>query len=223
MEDKTKKIFGLVAIALIAGAGGYAFGGANVPAEIIKETITKEKIIYEDNPIDAELQAENEAFKLEIAEYEAIEPEVIEVDNGNLDFILEHIYDNDGNVEYLLDDLDDDELDQIVERVAFVNEIKALAIDELNKELADELDKEVVDIGNNETLKLDEDDIERIRIKDDADEIEVLEIDFEDGDAELKLRGRFEQDDIKFNFEAVISFRDGEIDEIESIDVSLRE
>jgi len=41
----------------------------------------------------------------------------VQVDNGNMDLVLDHIYDNDGNIEYLLDDLDDDEIGLIVDRI----------------------------------------------------------------------------------------------------------
>jgi hypothetical protein len=143
-----------------------------------------------------------------------VEKEVI-VDSGNLDLVLDHIYDNNGNVRYITNDLDDDEVDKIVDRIVLTNEFKKLAVDAVSAELVYELHNEGFD---GETF--DKDDIELIRIDDEADEVEFSYVDFEDEDARVKVTGRFDQDDVKYEFVATVEFKYGEYDEISSVRVS---
>ena len=221
MEKKNK--FGKVlkvgvasAVVLTAGVAGHFILPRSVSVE---------------NPINLELQKQLDLSQSQLEslqeDYQSIvsapapivEPEVItvteQVDNGKLDLVLKEIYDNNGQVSYLTDDLDDDEVSLIADRIILVNDFKALAIAELKKNLFDELDGETVD-----TEVLDDKDMERLRINDDADEISIDDIDFEDKDADLSLTGTFEQDDIKYDFEATVSFKDGEVDEISDFSVT---
>lgn len=157
-----------------------------------------------------------------IAELESQEPVVINntavetvfVDNENLSLVLEEIYDNNGNVEYLTDDLDADEVSQIVDRIVFVNDIKALAVAEAKAEIADLVDKEVV---NGE--ELDDRDVEKIRINDDADEVLIDDIDFDDKDATVIVTGDFKHDDVDYEFEVEVEFRDGKVEDITLLSV----
>ena len=179
---------------------GYKEGQEDFVPQIVTEIVTEQV----DVPVEV------------ITEVEVM------VDNGNMDLVLEHIYDNEGEVEYLLDDLDDDELDLIVDRISFINDIKAMAVAEVKSEIADEVDKMEISLAGGSTMKLDEDDIERIRVDDDADEVSVRSIDFEDEDAKLELSGSFEQDDVKFDYAIVAKFKDGEFDEFKEVEVSER-
>jgi hypothetical protein len=131
------------------------------------------------------------------------------VDNENLPVVLEHLHENDGQVEYLLEDLDDDELDLIVERIAFINEVRSLAIDEVKSEGLDELDKEVF-----EGFVFDEDDVDRFRVDRDLEDALILDVDFEDGDAEVLVSARVDQDDGEFEVDFLVEFRDGEVDDL---------
>lgn len=146
-------------------------------------------------------------------------PVEIMVDNGNLSFVLEHIFDNEGNVTYLTEDLDEDELDLIVERIVFMNESKGLALAYVEAELFDELDGESVNLSDNSTMELDEDDMERLRLDSEQDEVSIEEVDFEDRDAVLVVTGRFEQDDTELEFVARVRIKDGVADEILSVEV----
>lgn len=150
---------------------------------------------------------------------------IVEVDNENLDLVLDHVYDNDGSVEYLLGGLDDDEVDQIVDRIVFTNEIKDLAVAELKTETADLLDKEVA-VWNNSgiltNMTLDEDEIERIRVQDDDNEVVVTDVDFEDSDADIAVSVNFEQDGIKFVADFNVEIKDGEVDDIELLEIRER-
>jgi len=159
--------------------------------EIVTEYVETETIVEVDKIVEVE--------------------KIVEVDNGNMDSVLEYAYENEGNMSLVIDDLDDDELDLIVDRIAFINEIKQLAIDEVKAEGIDELDKEITEVNN---ITIDEDDIDRFRIYDDADEIEVDAIDFEDGDADVSVDVRFEQDDVRYYAKFLVEFKDGKVDDI---------
>lgn len=197
----------VAAVAAIAGLVLGGFGGALffpkevVQTQVVEKTVTKTE--YVDVPV-------------EVVKEVPVEVSVeVPVDNGNLQAVLDEIYDNNGNVEYLIDDLDSDELDQVVDRIVFVNDIKSLAVAEVKKELADLVDKEVVN-----GVELDEDDVERVRLDDDADEIIVEDIDFEDGDADVYIVGEFEHDNVDYDFEVKVEFKDGEVDDIELISLN---
>jgi hypothetical protein len=121
---------------------------------------------------------------------------------------MQAIYDNDGKVEFVVDDLKDSEVELIADRFVLVNDFKALALAEVKKNLADLVDKEVVS-----GVTIDDKDVERVRLNDDADEITVDDIDFEDKDASLLVTGTFEQDDVKYEFEVSVDIKDGEVDD----------
>jgi len=143
--------------------------------------------------------------------------EFVEVDNGNLDLVLEELFDNDGSVEYLVEDLDDDELDQIVGRIIFANDVKALAVAEAKSEIVDLLHKENI----NGTV-LDEDDIERVKVQDDDEEVIISDIDYEDLDAEVLVEIKFEQDDVRYIATVEVEIKDGKVDDIDLKSISLR-
>jgi hypothetical protein len=223
-KKEVKKVAALgITAAVLAGGIGAALGAY---------------VADDSTQVDA-LNASVELAQAKIAELENAEPVVINatpeelakaynagvdsvnvtveeklVDNGNLDLVLDEIFDNDGSVEYLTDDLDADEVDEIVERIVFVNDIKSLAVEEAKSEIADLVDKEVV-AGE----ELDEDDVEKIRIKDDADEVIVDDIDFDDRDATLLVSGDFRHDDIDYEFEVEVEIRDGKVEDIELVSV----
>jgi hypothetical protein len=204
-KNNVKKVAMVSAVAAGLVAAGFA-GAYYFPNEITKEVVT-EKIVYQN--VTVEVPGETVEVIKEVEK-------IVEVDNGNLDVLLNEIYDNNGNVAYLVDDLDDDEIDQIVDRIAFANDAKAMAIAEVKSQLFDELDGEVVAL---ETL--DEDDMERLRVDDDLDEIILSDIDFDNKDADVKVTGTFEQNDIKYNYEVEIEVKDGEVEDFNIISVTL--
>lgn len=196
------------AISLVVGGVGGHF--------ILPQEVVVEKEVIKQVNVTETIEVPVEVIK-EVNVTETVE---VPVDNGNLQLVLDHIYDNDGSVNYLTDDLDDDEIDQIVDRIVFMNEVKKLSVDAVKDDLFDELDKFEFVRSDNTTVVLDEDDMERLRVDDDDDEIFVEDVDFEDGDAEVKLTGTFEQDDEEFKFEVIARFKDGEYDELRDIVVS---
>lgn len=239
---KTLKVIGAIGAGVVLiGAGAFTTG------------LSMDKTVQEQVAQISQLELDKEALDATIVDFENAEPVIeyveveklvevekivevdkiveleveIEVDNGNLDLVLDHIYDNDGSVEYLLDDLDDDEVDQIVDRVVFINGIKTLAATEVDNEIADLLDKEEFTYFDEETqtrvtVKFDEDDIERIRVQDDDDELEVIDVDFKDKDADVEVEVHFEQDDVKYKALVTVEFKDGETDDVELESIEIR-
>jgi len=225
---ETKKI---LKVAGAIGAGALLIASGALGTGIIKNDTIQEQAAQ-----ISQLQLNNSKLSDNIVDLNNAEPVIeyvdkevlvnntveVEVDNGNLDVVLDHIYDNKGNIKYITNDLDDDEVDQIVDRLIFVNEIKVLAAEEAKSEIKDLLDKEEFTF-NNETVEFDEDDIERVRVQDDSDELIVGEdIDFEDGDAEVEVEVYFEQDDVKYKALVEVEFKDSEVDDIDLISVEER-
>jgi len=227
-KKKVLKVAGAI------GAGALLIAGGALGTGIVKNDTIQEQAAQ-----ISQLQLNNSKLSDNIVDLNNAEPVIeyvdkevlvnntveveVEVDNGNLDLVLDHIYDNKGDVSYLTEDLDDDEVNEIVDRLIFVNEIKVLAAEEAKSEIKDLLDKEEFTF-NNVTVKFDEDDIERVRVQDDDDEVIVGEdIDFEDGDADVEAEVKFEQDSIKYVANVIVEFRDGSVDDIELSDVKLRD
>jgi len=162
-------------------------------------------------------------YVVEEVESEESKQRIVDLELGledsmkSLNEVLEHIFYNDGSVEYLTEDLKEADVDDIVDRVIFITECKELAVDFVKKELLDEVDKEVVD-----GVELDDKEIERLKIDSDPDEIEVIDVDFEDKDSVLRLTGTFEQDDDKFDYVVDVEFKDSEIEELDVVSLSKR-
>lgn len=203
-----KKILSGIAAGLIAGGviGAYTFP--------VEKEVVLEKVINVTKEVPVTVTEYVEVEKpIEVIKEVNVTKEVF-VDNGKLDEVLEHIYDNKGKVQYLTEDLDDDEVALIADRIIFINEVKKLAVDVVKDELFDELDNE--ELG---TVKFDDKEMERLRVDDDEDEIVIEEVDFDDKDADVLVTGTFEQDDVKYKFEALVEFKDNEFDEIKNIEV----
>jgi len=169
---------------------------------------------------------ENEIIK-EVVVEKTVEVPGLEVDNGNLDVVLQHIYDNEGSAEYLTEDLDDDEISSIVSRIEFINSIKSEAVSFIKSDLFDELDKFDVIYNNgttNLTIALDEDEMKRLKIDDRDYELIVNVEDFEDGEAIVTVTGTFEQDlnstSIKYSFVADVEIDEAEADDFGVITVN---
>jgi hypothetical protein len=97
-----------------------------------------------------------------------VEKEVeVLVDNGNLALVLKYVYEN-GDVEFLTEDLFDDEVEQIVDRILLIEDVKAQAksyvIDNFAKELEKQLDYDKRDVSR---ISIDSDDV--VFVKESAD------------------------------------------------------
>ena len=215
MENKLDMKYILcVVVGLVALLSGFFVYPIVNPVDYSDYTLTStiEKCDYSDYTLTSSIQP---CAVCEVCDVvEAREP----ADKQILDFI----YNEDGNINFILEDLDDDELEQIPVRIEMINAWKLAGINYIEAEVADELDKEIYTFEDESTLEFDEDDIEKIRIKDDMDDILVDEIDFEDKDAILVYTVKWEQDDYKFIGEVEIEIDDNEIDEIRILSVEER-
>lgn len=198
--DKKKLIqAGIIAASLVAGGCVGAIAHSQlVEPQVITQTV--EKNVTVEVPVEVVKEVPVEVIKTVTV--------TTEVDNGKLAEVLQHIYDNKGSIEYLTEDLKDSEVAQIADRVVLVNDFKAMAVDAVKADLTDLVDKEVV-----ADVTIDDRDVERVRIQDDADEVVVESIDFEDKDAELLVSGTFEHEDVKYAFTVAVEFKDGEVDD----------
>lgn len=141
---------------------------------------------------------------------------IVEVESKDLAEIEQILMDNSGDVSFCTSELDDDEVALVSDCLVLTNDFKALAVAEAKKEIADLVDKEVVS-----GVTLDEDDVERVRINDDLDEVSISDLDFEDKDATATVTGTFEHDDIKYEFEVSVDFKDGSVDDVSLESVTL--
>ena len=221
-KTNSEKIVALALVGIAAAGGIGAAIGASMADDSKQLEEVQAKLAEAEAKLNVTVEPVIETVEVPVnvtkIEYVNVTEEVL-VDNGNLDLVLEEVYDNNGQVEYLIDDLDDDEVDQIVERIVFANDVKSLAVQAVKDELADEVDNLVVVRADNSTVELDEDDVEKLRIDDDDDEVVIDEIDYEDKDAEVLVTGRFKHDDEWFSFEAEVEIEDGKLDDV-SVSVS---
>ena len=201
----TKKVVAASVIALVGLGAGFAI--SNVTTDPVEVTV--EKIVNQ--TIDASPEQIAAAFAEGASSVEPVTiNNTVKVDNGNLELVLQHIYDNDGSVDYLTDDLKDSEVAQIADRVVFINEVKAIAMQVAEDEIADLVDKENV----NGTV-MDEDDVEKIKVEDEFDKLTVDDVDFDDSDAEILVPVEFEHDDVDYEAVVKVIFKDGEYDDVE--------
>lgn len=216
-------IIGVVASGAVFGAVGYNSG---VPtADEIKAI--EDKAIAS---VDVK-SAEAKAFAEGVASVPSVDVEGIKsvafsagvasvkIDSTSAEelAVLEQaLIDNNGDLTVCTEELDDDEASLVGDCAVFMTDVKNLALAEAKAEIADLVDGEVV---AGETL--DEDDVERIRLNDDLDEVAVTDLDFEDKDAKVEVSGTFEHDDVKYEFEVEVEFKDGEVSDVELISVEL--
>lgn len=215
-KEISKKVLAVsIAAAVVAGGLGGAF---MFPNQVEVKVPVSAPVVKDITPY-----GEQDMIKAVNAAIASVEPVVIkenvtvevEVESENLPKVLQEIYDNDGSVSYLTDDLDDDELEQIVDRIDFANDVKALAVAEVKSELFDELDGEMVGL-----IELDEDEMERLRVDDDSDEVLLSDVEYEDKDADVSVTGTFEQDDVKYDYEVLVEIKDNEVDDFEIVSVT---
>lgn len=201
MKDKKfLKTSGLAIAGLILGAGG---AGIAMEPQVVYENVTVEVPIEVPVEVIKEINNTVEVIK------------EVNVTDARLGEVIQHIFDREGDVEYIVDEFDADEIDQIADAFIFVHEMVKDGSDYIKKEIADELDKET--IGETE---LDEDDIERIRISDDLDEVTLEDFDAEDKELDITYNVKFEHDDEDYQAEVKIEVRDGKVDDIEIVSLN---
>lgn len=204
MNKLTKPIALAVAGLLVGGAAGAGLHAFMAEPVVVEKEVIKTVEVNKTVEVPGPVQI-------------VYEVKEVAVDSGKLDDVLEAIYAADGDLEFVTDDLKESEIAEIADRLVFEMDVKAIAAAAVRAEALDVLHKEKV---NGTTL--DEDDIERLRIQDDRGEIVVVDRDFEDGDAEVKVTAHFEQDDVKFTADFLVLIKEGKLDEVEVDSIALR-
>lgn len=155
------------------------------------------------------------------------EPVEVPVDNGNMDMVLKSaLADNTTNFEMITKDLDEDDIDEVVDRFIFANDLKVSAEQLVGAEglefLDDEAD-EIFDLIGNENTSYRDSDVYFFDV--DKDETVISEIhDFDDKEATVSVEVRMilkdgdDRDKVDVIFE-VESNEDG----LEIVDAKLKE
>jgi len=188
-------------VALVAAAG--LFAGATIfpttNTEVVTETIVKE--------IPVETVINNTIVK-EVP-VEKIVEKTITVNDKDL---LEEIFVNDGDVEYLLDEVEDDTLDLIVENLGILNDGRNVAE---NVDI-DDLAESIEDFDND----FNKDYIEDMDLNLDIEDIDINDIDYEDEEFEFEYEFTFEYMDVDYEGVVKINVKDLEVDDIEVLSIN---
>lgn len=176
--------------------------GALLGATLFPQTVVEERVVVDEVLVEVPYEVEVEVPVEVVVEV----PVEVLVDNGNLQMVLEFIEENHGNVNFIVTDLDEESVDEIVDRIVFMNEVETLILDAIREEFRTEINNRVAD--DQEVLKYRE--LSRIRYQDPVFTV----VDFEYFDAEGEVAVRFEQDKVRYEalFEVVV--RDGEVDDV---------
>ena len=205
-STSTKVAAAGIGAVLLAGVAGAGIGYLANPNDL---TVDQANALIEEafqQGIDSvepqvEVQVVNQTVEVPV-EVEKI----VEVESGNLSTVLDFIYDEKGRLSFVTSGLKDNEVSEIVDRIVFVNEVKALAA----QEIRDVADKELhrYKVGK---VTLDRNDIERLRVYDKSDELVLSKVRFKDNDATVEVKARF--DHLRDRYEAVFSVevRGGEV------------
>jgi hypothetical protein len=198
VKEQSNKLKLGAAVVVGIVAGGLGAGLVMEPEQVVQEKIVE---LIKEVPVQVEVPVEV------IVE--------VPVSDGRLDDIVQHIFDRDGDVEYIIDEYDADEVDEIADAFIFVHDMVKQGSDLIKEDFADEVDREIVS-----GVELDEDDVERIRIDDDLDEIQIDDFDAQDGELEITYQVRFEHDDVDYEAEVLVEVKDGEIDDMEVVSIN---
>jgi len=206
-KEKTKKILTGVAIASTVILSALIGAGAN---SLLQEPDVVRDIVYKNVTVEVPTEV--------IKEVEVEVEKIVEVDNGNLNLVLDEIMDEDGDVEYLIDDLDDDETDLIVDRLVFKNDAISLAEELVKANIVEYIDDEEDFFGEGDLEDYRDNDVYKVIVDEDESVFEAD--DFEDKEAtvfvEVKLK--LDNDDDKMSKEFIVEV-DVEGSEVEIIDV----
>lgn len=207
MKEKSTKVLKIVGIA--AGAAALAVAGAAVGANMFpKEVVVEKQVpveVIKEVPVEVPVETVKEVpVKVEVP-----------VDNGNLQTVLDYIYDNDGEVYKVIEDLDDNEVNQIVDRIIYENGI-IVSAEELVKAsgieyLDDEMD--IFDDGDLEDYR--DNDVYSFRIEEDDTNVSYVDYDDKEATVYVIAKMKLDNDDDKtykyVKFEVEVDGKDIEI------------
>jgi hypothetical protein len=193
MKKENKNIYKKAgAIALGLGiVGASVFAGSKLFPETIVEELPVEKIVYQDVIVEVPTI---------VTETTIVEKEVL-VDNGNLELVLKYVYDE-GELEFLTEDLFEDELDLIVDRILLIEEVKSVSVDFALSNFARELEKQ---------LDYDRRDVSKVKLVKDSVEFVKESADFKYGEFEVKLSVEFRYDSVVEEKEVLVEYYDGRV------------
>jgi len=196
------------AIAIGGTAAGLIVGGLGGAVLFPKEVIVPEPYPV---PYEVQVQVEkivNQTIEVPVIKEVNVTKEIL-VDNQNLKLVLDYIYDKDADVEFLLDNLKESEVNKIVDRIIFMNDIEVLAKDYARVNIAEEVHREVVN-----GTKLYKADIDRIRINKD---VSVEDVSFKYNDASVIVSGSFRHNSKWYIFESEVQFKDSKVEDFKVI------
>jgi len=207
----SKLTAGVAVAGIVAGTvlGALAFPVQNdviIPSEPVVINATQEELSV------AFAEGASSVEPVVINNTLVVEKEVIvKVDNGNLALVLETIYDNDGDVEYLLDGLYDDDLDLIVERIVLTNDMKAEAENIIKANFIKELDRQ---------HGFDKRDVSRVKL--DSEDTTIGNIDFKYKDSDVATIVEFRFEGNIYVSEVELSFYNGKAQIMNIVSVNLK-
>lgn len=204
-NTKTVGAIGLVGV-VVAGLGGAALGNYFADKGVTQDQV---EALVQEAKLEAFEQGVASVEPVVINQTQEVEVEVekiVKVDNENLQTVLDYVYDAKGNIRYITSGLKDNEVSQIVDRIIFVNEAKALAVQEVESVAAVELHRERVS-----GVILDRQDIERLRIYDKNDEVKIDNIKFKEQDAIVTVDVRFDHLRNRYKATFEVDIREGEV------------
>jgi hypothetical protein len=183
---------------------GFNNGVHSVNVDAIKEQAFQEGVASVEPVVVHEVEYVNQTVE-------------VPVDNGNLQTVLDEVYALDGNVSFLVDDLDDDELNLIVDRIVFLNDAKTLAFNEVEAKVKDKLDMYVF----NSSVTFDEDEIYSVRMDFDDVSLDLSSVDFDDSEVEVLVPASFKQDGVRYDAVFRVYIEDSEVDDVDVESVAL--
>jgi hypothetical protein len=209
-DGMMKKLFAIGMTGALIGAGlvGITAYGAVSSAQADAAAARAELEAYE--PVVEYVQV---PVPVEVPVEVIVEEEVL-VDNGNLQTVLEFIEENHGNVNFIVTDLDEESVDEIVDRIIFINELDVMAEEAVRDAFRAEINNRIAD--NQEVIKFR--DIERVRYE---EPVSVID-DFEYWDATSEVVVAFTQDDVRYDATFEVVVMDGVVDDVRFVSVKAR-
>lgn len=232
------KIIAIGSIALVAGAGlttGFYINNQN---NLINDlhlkveglnALNSDLVNYNNNVIgkyndliavveDLQNQEPIVINNTEIVEVNNTVEVIKEVENPNYGFLVEELFDNNGDISFALDRLKEEDMYEIVDRLILINNLKQDGLKEVESELFDEIHRTEITMNDGTNYTFNRRDLESLRFDDD---IEVVSTNFRYDDFVFKYTGTFRDDGRdRFEFEAEAVFRKGKFDRIKNIVVS---
>jgi len=213
-ENKVIKAAVLAGIVLAsAGVGAIAHGLMAEPVIVEKPV---EKIVNQ----TVEVQVPVEVIKTVEVPVEVTVEKL--VDNGNLQLVLDELYDSEGSVEYLTEDLDENEVSQIVDRLVFKTESEALAEALVKQTVVEYIDDEENIFKTGDLEDFSDKDVYSVTVDSDDTEFEAVDFDDKEATVFVEAKLRMDNDDDKKTV-YVIAEVEVEGDKVEIVKVELKE